>query len=57
MQNCKKLSRIATVVRSRQEILPLVLFSLCALALPLCAQKVPVVEKTLSNGMRLRVRF
>src|ERR1017187_8016902 len=30
-----------------------VLFLFCAMALPLRAQKVPVVEKTLSNGMRL----
>src|SRR6266850_2542198 len=30
-----------------------VLFLFCALALPVAAQKVPVVEKHLSNGMRL----
>jgi predicted Zn-dependent peptidase len=53
MQNCKKLSRLAPVGRVRKKILPPVLFSLCVLALPLCAQKVPVVEKTLTNGMRL----
>src|ERR1051326_9588243 len=31
------------------------LFFLLCVALPLCAQKVPVVEKQLSNGMRLLI--
>ena len=53
MQHCKNRSRFAPVGCRRKEILPLVLFSLCALALPLRAQKVPVVERTLANGMRL----
>src|SRR5579862_4102642 len=37
----------------RETFLPVILFLLCALAATARAQKVPVVEKTLDNGMRL----
>jgi predicted Zn-dependent peptidase len=50
MQNWKLFSRPRA---SRGLLLSLVWFLLCALALPLHAQKVPVVEKYLSNGMRV----
>jgi predicted Zn-dependent peptidase len=53
MQNCKFLPRSLPIITVLKNILPLVLFCLCALALPSHAQKVPVVEKILSNGMRL----
>src|SRR5690242_549197 len=36
----------------REKILPAILVLFCAFAPPLYAQKVPVTEKTLSNGMR-----
>jgi len=52
MQTCKTVSRLAAVRRG-QKILSLVLISVCALALPSPAQKVPVIEKHLANGMRL----
>ena len=42
-----------TIYRCRENVFLPVLLLLVALALPLRAQKVPVVEKTLSNGMRL----
>jgi predicted Zn-dependent peptidase len=49
MQNCK----IRLRGSSSGLFLWLALLSLCAVAFPLRAQKVPVVEKQLSNGMRL----
>src|SRR5213592_2569652 len=39
--------------RSRTKLFSLLLPLLCATSLPALAQKVPVVEKTLANGMRL----
>src|SRR5882672_1239227 len=44
-----------THIRNRKSfpLQAVVLFLFCALALPVAAQKVPVVEKHLSNGMRL----
>src|SRR6266850_8603285 len=44
-----------THIRNRKSfpLQAVVLFLFCALALPMAAQKVPVVDKHLSNGMRL----
>jgi len=42
-----------TIYRRCKKILPLAVSLLCASTVPLGAQKVPVVEKTLANGMRL----
>ena len=42
-----------TIYRCRENVFLPVVLLLVAIALPLRAQKVPVVEKTLSNGMRL----
>ena len=44
---------IKTHLTRRDLFLPAILFLLCALAAPLRAQQVPVVEKMLDNGMRL----
>ena len=42
-----------TTLTRRETFLPTILLLLCASAAPLRAQQVPVVEKTLDNGMRL----
>ena len=53
MQNCQVTSRPAPVARLRKIILPLLFLSALALARSAQAQQVPVVEKTLANGLRL----
>lgn len=52
MQHCKRFSRLRAGCGGKK-IPILILISLCAAALPLRAQKVPVVEKDLANGMRV----
>src|SRR3954469_8423698 len=42
-----------TLLTRRETFLPTILLLLCAIAATARAQKVPVVEKTLDNGMRL----
>ena len=53
MQNCQVTSRLAPSSRVRRNILPLLFLSVWASTPLLQAQRVPVVEKALANGLRL----